>query len=58
MQLGGAKNQKKNTEHQNTASWREAGGHRRLPGEKKRGVQDPDRELELAIGAWPFALGW
>ena len=26
-------------------------------GEKQRGVQEPDRELELAIGAWPFVDG-
>ena len=29
------------------------------PGEsKKRGVREPDRDLELAIGAWPFVDGF
>ena len=27
-------------------------------GEKKRGEQEPDRELELAIGAWPSVDGF
>ncbi len=38
-----------------------SGGFRWSPpswGEKKRGEQEPDREFELAIGAWPSVDGF
>ena len=37
-----------------------AQGRRSSPGswgEKKRGVQEPDKEFELAIRVWPFVIG-